>query len=435
MIQALARMFSVEQIVAPAQQVAPRLSNVISEGQVASSSDPRMLDLFGSTRTDSGAVVNDRTAMRVSAVYACVRLIAGAIAGLPLPIYRRNDDAREKVDHPLWWLLNELPCPGWSSAQFWEFVVSCVLLRGDCICYLRRNRLGEIIAVVPHHPDYVYIDRVAPADPRDPPRLVYYFWTRDGSFGAEADDVLHFAGFGFDGRRSMSVIQWGARSGIGIAIKGDEFAGKFYSQGAQPQFALKTTSKMSPTQQQDLRDAWTSKYSGTGPNGIPLILTEGIDVKELTMSAVDAQLLESRQWQVVDICRAFGVPPFMAAEMGKATYNNTENLGADFVKYTLSPHLNRFELEINIKFWPRSLKLFTEFNADGLMRGDSTGRANFYKSALGGTQSPGWMTPNEVRRFENLPPVTDGNTLSKPDPSAKPSQGDDDTKPQKDETL
>jgi HK97 family phage portal protein len=411
----------------------PRLSNM-AEGETVTSSDSvRMVELFGHEPTWSGAVVNERTAMRTSAVYASVRLIAGALAGVPKSIYERveNGPAR-KVKHDYWWLLNERPCASFSAATFWEFVATQFLLREDAICYLVRNRAGVVTAIIPWPRSRVEIQRVLPKDPRDQAYNRYFFQADSGYFGADEDDVLHFPGFGFDGRTGMSVIQWGARNGIGIALRSDEFAGKFFSQGAQPQFALKATGKMTPTQQDELRAAWIAKYSGNGPNGIPLVLTEGVDVKELTMSAVDAQLLESRQWNVVDIARAFGLPPFMIGEMGKATYNNTENLGADVVKYALGPHFRRVEQEINIKMY-RSPRYFMKCNVDGLMRGDLKGRSEYYKAALGGTQSPAWMTSNEVRELEELPPRPDGNELAKPKDkpeAAKPTEErDDDQKP------
>ncbi len=415
------------------ERIEPRLGNIAEGETVVSSDRVKMLDLFGEMNTASGAAVTDRTAMRVAAVYACVRLIAGAIAGMPKTFYERVENGpAEKVKHDYWWLLNERPCSSFSAATFWEFVLTQILLRGDAICYLVRNRAGVVTGIIPWPRSRVEIERVLPKDPRQPAYNRYYFQADTGYFGADEDDVLHFPGFGFDGKSSMSVIQWGARNGIGIAIRSDEFAGKFFSQGAQPQFALKTTSKMTPEQQELLRAAWVAKYSGNGPNGIPLVLTEGVDVKELTMSAVDAQLLESRQWNVVDIARAFGVPPHMVGEMGKATYNNTENLGADVVKYTFGPHLQRVEQELNIKLF-RGPRFFVKCNPDGLMRGDLKARSDYYKAALGGTQSPAWMVPNEVRELENLPPRTDGNTIAKPkeqpEPAKQPEEKDDDQKP------
>lgn len=363
--------------------------------------------------------------MRVSAVFACTRLICGAIASLPIDIYKRDKDQRTKqlTTHPYWWLLNEEACAQWTSASFWEFVVAQMLLRGDSIVYIVRESPGSpnIKALLPFRREQVIIMRRPPDNPRTPPKLTYFFTTPEGSFGAEQEDVLHFPGFEFNGINSLSVIQWGARNGIGIAMRADEFAGKFFSQGAQPQIAVTSPKQMSPDQQNRFKQAWSDKYQGQGPTGIPLILTEGLDVKELSMTMVDAQLMETRKWQVTDIARAFGVPPHMIGETTNATSFGTgiEQMGQGFVDYTLGPHLERIEDELNRKLYPRN-PYYIEFNADGLKRADATGRANYYKSALGGTQNPAWMTPNEIRALENLPPVPDGDKLAAPNPAALP---------------
>lgn len=421
---------------APRALVAPRIGNIVEGETVVSSDRVRMGEIFGyDSTTASGAHVTPTSAMRVSAVFACVRLIAGAIAGLPLPIYERTGQERQRIEHDLWWLLNERPTAAWSASNFWEFIVAQMLLRRSGIAYIARNRAGKAVALIPWPRSQVEIQRVTFDDARTPARLQYYFCDDGKYFGADQDDVLHFPGFGFDGTDGMSVIQWGARAGIGIAIQGDNYAGRFYASGGRPSIAIKAPGEFTPTQQEAFREAWVSRYGGTpGVDAIPFFLTEGLDVKELTLSAADAQLLEARQWQVVDICRAFGVPPFMVGEMGKATYNNTENLGVDFVKYTLAPHLKRIKDELNIKLF-RTAQYFTEHNVDGLMRGDSKARAEYYKAALGGTQNPGWMIQNEIRKLENLPPVEGGNRLYQPEPAtapAAPKPGNDTT--QKEET-
>ena len=399
------------------QLVAPRISNIV-EGQTVTSSDRQgMMEIFGSVPTAAGAAVTDKSAMRVSVVYACVQRIAGAIAGLPLPVYERLGQERELVQHDVWWLLNERPCAGWSAATFWEFIAAQVLLRGDAYAYIVRNRAGAVTSLIPWPHSQVMVERQKVEDPRTPARLRYYFTHEGKYFGADQDDVLHFPGFGFNGISSMTAIQWGARNGIGIAIRADEYAGRFFATGGQPAIAIKAPGEYTPTQQQAFREAWIDRFGGApGIDRIPFFLTEGLDVKELSMTAADGQVLESRQWQVIDVCRAFGIPPFMVGEMGKATYNNTENLGVDFVKYCLSPHLNRFEQEINIKVF-RGPKNFTEYNVDGLMRGDSKAQAEYFKAALGGTQNPGWMTVNEVRKTKNMPPVEGGDVLHMPAPS------------------
>lgn len=374
--------------------------------------------IFESGSRFAGQLVNTQTAMRLSAVYACVRLIAGAISTLPVHIYERVGDERVRVDHDYWWLLNEQPVPAYSAPAMWEWIVAQILLRGDGLALMQRNRAGAVTAIIPLDRTKV---QIAPAGTDRAPRLKYFIQTDAGAFGADQDDVLHFPGFGFDGTKSMSVIEWGARQATGIGIAADEFAGTFYAQGAQPQHVIKAAGKMTEAQQQALREAWALKYSGKGPNGIPLILTEGLDLSQLTMTAKDAQLLESRQWQVIDIARAFGVPPFMIGEMEKSTSwgSGIEQMGIGFVTYTLAPHLRRLQAELNRKLF-HTARYFAEFNVTGLLRGDHTARANYFKAALGGTQNPAWMTQNEVRHLENLPAHPDGNDLSKPQPGAEP---------------
>lgn len=379
-----------------------------AESETVLSSDAvKMMEIFGDPATPAGAVVNSRTAMRVSAVYGCVSLISGAIAQFPLPIYQRQGDERERVEHDLWWILNEQFNPVWSAATGWEFVVANILLRGDGICYIQRNRAGVVTGIIPFHRDDVRIDKVLPGNPRDPHRLRYYFQTESGYFGAEQEDVLHFPGFGFNGVSSMSVIQWGARNGIGIAIQGDTHAGKFFAEGGKPEIAVKVPGKMNSDMQADFVAAWVRKYGGISANPrIPMILTEGLDLKELTMSAVDQQLLESRQWQVIDIARAFGVPPHMVGELTKATSwgQGLENQGIGFVRYTLAAHLNRIKDELNRKLFLTS-RYFTEHNTDKLMEGDSKAQAEFFAKALGGPGTQGWMSVDEVRKVKNLKPL------------------------------
>ncbi|HDS1582225.1 TPA: phage portal protein, partial [Stenotrophomonas maltophilia] len=235
-------------------------------------------------------------------------------------------------------------------------------------------------------------------------------------------------GFGFNGVHGMSVIQWGARNGIGIAIQGDEHAGKFFSEGGKPEVAIRTPNKMTTAQQDDFRDAWVKKYGGVqGNRRIPLVLTEGLEVHELTMSAVDQQLLESRQWQVIDVARAFGVPPHMIGETSKATSWGTgiESMGIGFVKYTLGPHLKRIKDELNRKLF-RTPRFFVEHNVDMFMAGDSKTQAEYFSKALGGPGAKGWMVVNEVRRLKNLPPIEGGDELYQPKDPAPPAKPDGD---------
>lgn len=367
-----------------------------------------LYELLAGVPAASGVTVNEVSAMRVTAVYACVRLIAGAIASLPLTVYRRTEQGRERVRNDLWWLLNEQPCPAVSAAVFWEYLLAQMLLSGDALAEIERGRGGAICALIPLDSRSVGIRSIDG-------RLRYEFY-RDGQWlGRDQDDILHIPGFGFDGTRGMSVIRHAAREAIGLALAAEGFSSRFFASGAHPDVALKVPGKMTQEQIDNLRRIWASKYGGAHNAGLPIVLTEGTDLKEVTLSAQDSQLIEARRFQVADIARAFGVPPHMVGETDKSTSwgSGIEQQGIGFVQYTLAPHLNRIEQEINRKCF-RTERLFVEFNVEGLLRGDSKARAEYYTRALGGTQNPAWMTPNEIRRLENLAPLAGGDHLAQP---------------------
>lgn len=354
----------------------------------------------------AGTYVTEKTAMSVGAVFACVRLIAGAIAGLPLPIFQTTKEGRDKVAHPYLWLLNNEPAPSWLAASFWEYILKSILLHGDGFAVIQR--LGPSAEVL------------VPLDPRwvEPEkrngRLVYFVFPEDGEpFGVDQDDMLHFPGLGFDGLRSLSPIKYAAKEAVGLAIATSDFSSTFFSNGARPDFALKAEGKLTDDSVRQLRETWIKRHGGNGRAHLPAILPQGLDVKELTMSAEDSQLLASRQFQVIDIARIFGVPPHMIGENEKSTSwgSGIENMGIAFVIYTLKPHLTRLEQELNRKLFGRNSKYFTEFNVDALMRGDSKAQAEYFTKALGGSSGPGWMTQNEVRRKTNQPPKENGDKL------------------------
>jgi HK97 family phage portal protein len=400
------------------------VSNQADLQNVPSSDAIRMGQIFGELPSAAGAVVNETTAMRVSAVYAGVRLLSGAVATTPCSFYRRTEDGRERAnDHDYWWLFNEQPCARFSAATFWEFITTQSLLRGDGIAYIvRASRYSpRATAVIPVPRGQVDILRVGD-------RLRYRIQEQlsDGTWGyfiADQDDVLHFPGFGFNGVHGMSVIQWGARQAIGIAIKADEHAGETFAGGASVQYAVKLPAgkTMTPQQQSDFRDAWVAKYgSGAGHSKIPLILTEGLDVAELSMSAADAQLLESRKYQVEDIARALGIPPHMLGAANVSAWGTgIEQMGLGFLKYAVRPHLTRWQQELNRKLFPVRDRVFAEFNVDGHMEGDSKAQAEYFGKALGGPGAQGWMTVNEVRRLKNLPPLPGGDRLFDPSKAGK----------------
>lgn len=399
-------------------------SGISNSTTLISSGDPKIIEFLGGGRSASGYAVTDTSAMKVSTVARCIFLIGGAIAGMPLPVYERNADGRKRIESPLWYLLNEQPHPQWTAASMWEWIIKCQALRGDGFAEILRNAGGITTGIRPLHPDRV---RVEVANER----LRYYINPVEGKpYGRDQDDILHFPGYGFDGTRGMSVIQFAAFSSIGIALAADDFSGKFYKNGASPKHLITSAGKMDDDKIDDLRRAYSERYTGVENVGKPMVLTQGLDIKEMSMSAVDAELLDSRKYQVVDICRAFGVPPFMAGATESASNFGTgiEQQKIGFVNFTLQSYLTRIQQELNRKLF-RTEKYFVEFNLDGLLRGDSKSESDYLRQAIGGSQGPGWMTKNEVRRVKNLPPLPGGNELYEPKGTqsekepAKPAEG------------
>jgi HK97 family phage portal protein len=354
--------------------------------------------LFGA-QSDAGTFVNDRTAMAVSAVYACVSLIGGAIAGLPLKVYRQNGDERESIKPPLWWLLNEEAAPMWAAANFWEYMAWSRLMHGDGFARIVRKSVlsPDVAAIVPIHP--LNVEPTIQGD-----RLVYVLFNGTSREGIDQDDMLHFPSPGFDGRRSPSPIQYAVRNAAGIALAADEYSAAFFKNGARPDYFLTAPQGIKDDARDKLREQWMQRYGGAKHAHMPAILTGGLDVKQITMSNEDATLIETRAFQVEDVARIYGVPPFMIGHTEKTTSwgSGVESMSIGFVKYTLSRHLVKIEQELNRKLF-KTARNFVEFNVEGLLRADAKTRADYYGRALGGSAGPGWMSQDEVRRLENLP--------------------------------
>jgi HK97 family phage portal protein len=415
--------------VALAERQEPQLMAPKAEGQA-----PRPLpdwsaaELFSGIPSLAGPVVTAETAMRVAAVYACVRLIAGAIAGLPLHVFKQESDDRVRArNHPLDWLLNHAPNSLMTAAVWLEYVVTSILLAGDSFNLIVWTAGGQALEIIPLDPGTVHVQRRGNL-------WIYTVLLPDGRWIAvDQGDILHIPGVGFSltTGRSKSVIAHAARQGIGIAIAAEDYSARFFANGVRPDVVLKYPSKLTTEQVQQLKDFWVKKHSGLANAHAPAVLTEGGEIETLSLSAEDAQLLEARKFQVIDIARAFGVPPVMIGESEKNSSWGTgiESQGIGFRTYCLRQHGTKIEQEVNRKLLG-SGRFFVEFNYDGLLQADSTARGNYFRQALGGSSGPGWMTQNDVRRKENLPRIDDPaadrlSTGTKPE-DPKPSEGKDD---------
>lgn len=367
----------------------------------------------GGVLSSAGVPVNERTALCVSAVYAAVGLIAGAISGLPVEIRDLDGQGRQTIDQrrsgptaSLWWLLNEQPHDRFSSAVFWEWLTSSLLLHGDAFAIIRRARpSGTVVALEPVHPTAVSVVD----DPLDPTRLLYHVWSivTEQVEAIPQDDMLHVPGLGFDGYRGMSPVRMAGRTSIGIALAGDQYQAAVFRNGARPDFVFKTNAQMKPEQIKALREQWTEMHGGPDKASLPGVLQGGLEIEKLSMSAADVQLIATRSFQIEDIARLFGVPPHMIGQTEKASAWGTglEQLGRSFVTYTLQRHLTKFERELNRKLFPTRTRYVARFDVAELTRGDAKARADYHRAALGGNNGPGWLTVDEVREREGYAPI------------------------------
>ena len=363
-----------------------------------------VMEAFGVAPVAAGVSVTPQSAMRVSAVFACVQRIAGAISTMPIDVFRTDGETPVKLPRDdLWYKLNEEPCPQFTAASHWEGVSINQLLRGDSYTWIRRAMNGDVQELIP-----LPWSAVTPVLQTD--RTVRYYIHYQGlSTWVGPEDIFHFPGFGFDGLKSMSVISFAARNAAGTAMAMDEYSGRFFQNGAHPSGLIKAPGKMTAEGIKLLQESFANKYSGIGnAHRLPMVLTEGLEFKEVSLNAEDAQLLESRKFQVIDIARAFGVPPHMIGETSGATSWGTgiESMSRGFVTYTLKQHLKRIEQEINRKLYPKRLDRFVRFDIEALTEGDSKAQSEYNRAALGGPGTgPGWMSVDDVRKTKGLAPL------------------------------
>lgn len=374
------------------------LAEVKNSTDISINDIERLGELFDIQAGAAGTVVNSRTSMKVAVVYACNRLISGAIQQLPIHTFdAANDDQRKRVKDDVYSLLNLQPTPSFSAAAFWEYLTSSMLLEGDGFAVIYRDRRGNPVEFLPVNPVCVQVERVDG-------RLQYYIQIDNQVYGFDQDDVLHFPGFGFNGLRSMSVIKWGALNSIGLELAMEDYSSDFFKNGAHQSIAIVKEGKWDQDQRDAFRESWVKTYSGVDKKKYPLVLDKTADVKQLSVNSKDSQLLESREFQITDIARAFGLPSFMVNQEQKSTSwgSGISEIALSFLRFTLMPHINRFEQELNRKLYMRT-SLECEFVTAGLMRGTMKERFDAYRQALGGSHGPGWMSQNEIRKMDGLP--------------------------------
>ena len=365
--------------------------------------------LGGST---SGKAVTERSAMQMTAVYSCVRILAEAIAGLPLHLYTyKEDGGKEKaIGHPLYLLLHDEPNPEMSSFVFRETLMTHLLLWGNAYAQIIRNGKGEVVALYPLMPNRMTVDR-------DSSGQLFYSYQmnnsdaptmKTGTVILKPSDVLHIPGLGFDGLVGYSPIAM-AKNAIGLAIATEEYGAKFFANGATPGGLLEYPGTVKDPDR--VRESWNKGFSGSQNAGKVAILEEGMKYTPISIAPEQAQFLETRKFQINEIARIFRVPPHMVGDLEKSSFSNIEQQSLEFVKYTLDPWVVRWEQSLSrALFTPEEKKqYFFKFNVEGLLRGDYQSRMNGYATA----RQNGWMSANDIRELENLDriPAEEGGDL------------------------
>ena len=349
----------------------------------------------------SGKPVNERSAMQMTAVYSCVRILAEAVAGLPLHLYKYTDSGgkAKATDHPLYLLLHDEPNPEMSSFVFRETLMTHLLLWGNAYAQIIRNGKGEVVALYPLMPNKMTVDR-------DSNGQLYYTYQRSNeeahtmegsSVKLKPSDVLHIPGLGFDGLVGYSPIAM-AKNAIGMAIACEEFGAKFFANGAAPSGVLEHPGTIKDPSR--VRDAWQSQFGGSSNSGKVAVLEEGMKYTPISISPEQAQFLETRKFQINEIARIFRVPPHMVGDLEKSSFSNIEQQSLEFVKYTLDPWIIRWEQSMMrvLLSLDEKKEYFIKFNLEGLLRGDYQSRMNGYSIA----RQNGWMSANDIRELENL---------------------------------
>lgn len=350
--------------------------------------------------TTSGMPVNPGNAETISTVFSCVQSIAETVGGLPLILYRNetNGDRERATDHPLYRVLHDAPNDRQTALEFREQLTAHVLLWGNGYAEIHSDAAGNVTALEPIHPRNVTVLQL-------PSGRIRYD-VADAQTGRVrpllADEVLHLKDRTDNGIVGKSRIQV-AREMLGGVLASQEHGNKAWANGARLSGVLQTPNVMDDAGIARIAQSWNAQFAGSGNSGKTAILENGLTYQQLSMSNEDAQWLQSRQFSVEEVCRIFRVPPVLVADLRHANFSNSVEMNRWFVTHTLRRWLTMWEegAERALLGPIARTRYFIEHNVEGLLRGDSKGRAEFYGSGI----KDGWLRKSEARRLENLPAI------------------------------
>lgn len=365
-----------------------------------------LVDWMTGGRSSTGKAVTSETALGATAVYRAVSILAETIGSMPLHVYERQADGSRRMlmDHPVQQVLDE-PNP-WQTRMGWlECMVAAQCLHGNSYDYLafdRRGRLRELVPLLPGvtHPE------------RNGRRVRYVTHLPDGRQVAfNADEVAHVPWLTTDGVEGKSPIRL-HRESIGLALAAEEFGARFFGSGSKPSGVLQHPGNVSADTRDLIREQWTQAQGGLANAHKVAILPNGMTWQSIGVPPEDAQFLETRMFQVVEVARIYGVPPHLLGALERATFSNVEEQDINFVRHCIRPRCVRIEQVLNRRLFHDGERgrLFVEFSLEALLRGDSAARSQFYRELWG----VGGISSNEIRAKENLPPVEGGDEFYVP---------------------
>jgi len=393
-----------------------------TSGVSAATTEGWLTQIFGGRRTSSGAKVSVDTALAVSAVYRCVKIRSQTLGMLPLVLYKRKgaDDRERAVDHPLYKLMKVGPNPNHTAYNFKRALQAQIDLRGNGYSLIERDGAGVVSRLRPFQADRVVTRR-------DPESGGLFYDVQGGEQNIPARRMLHLRGFTLDGDVGVNPIHL-ARESLGLAMETEKAGAEAFGKGAVPPVVISVKGSPDKDLRKKYRDDWVELHAGN--RHVPAVVGELTKIESLAINLEDMQFLQTRTFQILEICRWYDVPPHMVFELTRATFSNIEHQGIEFLLYCMQPQLTNWEAELNRTLLTpdEQEEYYFEFMPDALLRTDVKTRWETYNIA----RNTGAKSANEIRKSENMPGYTGGNSYLEPANMRRvgpDAEDDDDTAP------
>lgn len=360
------------------------------------SPDTELRKVFGARTSKSGVTVNANTALEVTAVFACIRLISENIASLPFSIYEKTKEGKRKaIERPDYSVFHDVANPECDSFQFRQAFFANLLLYGKAYAEVVRNGAGQVVQVWNITTPYI-----TPTRNKNTNELEYIVNAPNKErFLLRKDQVFRVDWFSFDGLNTLKPIQL-AQNAIGLGIAAEEFGSAYFKNGANVSGVVEYPDDMDEDAATRFRQGIREAYAGLSNAARLMFLEQGSKFTTVTNSPEDSQMIETRKFQLREIARFYNVPPHMIGDLEQATFSNIEQQSLNFVIYSLMPYLVRFEKAYSAQILTASerMTVYGKFSVDGLLRGDYASRMAGYAVA----RQNGWMSANDIRTLEEM---------------------------------